>query len=129
MNARNNILIALALSCTLPTAAQAADYMDHRDAHQQRRIQQGLRSGEITAHEAHRLKGKQAQIDRMQAAAKADGHVSRHERTRIDRAQDRLARDIARESNDHQIANPHMPVSRRMDAHVTRDIHRERHGG
>lgn len=68
--------------------------INHRQENQQRRITQGVRSGELTARETYRLEKGQARIQRMENRAKADGHVSRYERRRIQAAQNAQSRRI-----------------------------------
>lgn len=73
-----------------------------RNANQQARIAQGLKSGELTNHEAARLERGQARVSRMQAGALRDGQVTPAERARIDNAQDRQSRRIFRQKHDAQ---------------------------
>ncbi|MDD3293328.1 MAG: hypothetical protein PHG20_01415 [Geobacteraceae bacterium] len=65
-----------------------------------RRIDQGLRNGTLTRHEARRLNGKldriMFRIDRM----RSDGDLSPRERDMINRDLDRLNRQIFREKRD-----------------------------
>lgn len=77
-------------------------HIDQREAQQQRRIGQGVRSGELTRHEARRLERRQAEIRRMEHRAKADGVVTPHERRRIAAAQNRSSRAIYRQKHDAQ---------------------------
>jgi len=76
--------------------------IDKRQANQERRIQQGVKSGELTPREAARLEKGQARIQRMENKAKADGTVSAKERKRIALAQDQQGKRIAREKHDRQ---------------------------
>jgi hypothetical protein len=82
--------------------AQGNYSIEQRDRNEDMRIQQGIRSGELTRQEAYRLENERAQVERMERRARADGTVSSFERARIDRAQDRVSRDIYRESHDAQ---------------------------
>jgi uncharacterized membrane protein YebE (DUF533 family) len=95
---------ALLAAITLPVLAQAPNTsrIDKREARQQQRIDQGVRSGQITPREAARLEKGQQRIERMEANAKADGRVTKRERAAIERAQDRQSRAIARDSHDRQ---------------------------
>ncbi|MCC6474298.1 MAG: hypothetical protein IT514_11185 [Burkholderiales bacterium] len=89
----------------LPAAAQTATPgIDRREARQERRIEQGEKSGQLTRREAARLEKGQARIDRMQDKARADGKVTAGERARIHRAQNTESRRIARQKHDKQVA-------------------------
>jgi uncharacterized membrane protein YebE (DUF533 family) len=78
------LLAALAAFISLPTLAQTATPgIDRTEVRQQQRIDQGVRSGQLTPQDAARLEKGQAHVDRMVTHAKADGVVTRHERQRI----------------------------------------------
>ena len=84
--------------------AQSMYSIDQRQDYQQNRIEQGIRSGQITQSEAYRLRQGELAIDRAQARARADGVVSQHERNRIDHMADRQGQQIYRQSHDNQQA-------------------------
>jgi len=94
-------LPALALAQATP-ASPATPGIDKRQANQERRIQQGVKSGELNAREAAKLEKGQAKIQRMEDKAKADGVVTAQERKRIQHAQDVQSKRIAREKHDKQ---------------------------
>src|SRR5262245_57796098 len=99
-------LIALALAASTG-AASAHDYsrgdrIDAREAAQARRIERGIRNGELTWHEQLKLKAEQARIYAMERAAKRDGYIDAYEARRIERAQDAASRHIYRETHDDQ---------------------------
>lgn len=54
-----------------------------RNVNQQERINQGVRSGQLTNHEAGALERGQAHVDRAEAAAAANGHIGAGEQARI----------------------------------------------
>ena len=74
--------------------------IDRRQDRQQHRIERGVRSGEITPSEHHRLQAEQARIRQLEANAKRDGHISRHEAEQIRRAQNDASRHIRHEKHD-----------------------------
>lgn len=76
--------------------------IDQRQANQEKRIDQGIASGQLNQREANRLDREQNRIDRMENRAKADGVVTDKERARIGAAQNRASRHIAREKHDAQ---------------------------
>jgi len=103
-----SIWIALALGlATLGAQAQTATpKVDERQAKQEKRIDQGVASGELTGREARRLEKEQAAVDRMEDKAKADGKVTRKERRRLDAAQDAASHDIARKKHNARDRKP-----------------------
>ncbi|MEO8250838.1 MAG: hypothetical protein ABI589_15875 [Burkholderiales bacterium] len=84
------------------TAYPATPHIDQRQARQQGRIAHGVRSGQLTRHEAHRLERQQRTIHHMERRAKADGIVTHGERSRILQAQNRASRSIRNQKHDRQ---------------------------
>lgn len=90
----------LLVGSSLAATPVLADEIDGRQARQIERIQQGVRSGQLTRYEAHGLIAEQRRIAEMERRAKRDGHVDRFERREIDAAQDRANRHIFAEKHD-----------------------------
>ncbi|MDP2706200.1 MAG: hypothetical protein Q8O70_01655 [Burkholderiales bacterium] len=80
----------------LPALAQTTPGIDKRQANQEKRIQQGVQSGQLTGKEAARLEKGQARIERTEQRAKADGVVTKKERARMQHQQNVQSRHIAR---------------------------------
>lgn len=76
--------------------------IDQRQANQERRIDQGIASGQLNQREANRLDREQNRVDRMENRAKADGVVTDRERARMTHQQNQASRHIAREKHDRQ---------------------------
>jgi hypothetical protein len=97
---------AVAAAFALPALAQTSSTprIDQRQANQERRIEQGEKSGALTQKEAARLEKGQARVQKMENKAMADGKVTKKEARRIDKAQDRESRRIYREKHDKQTA-------------------------
>ena len=119
---------AVAISALFTSAAfaQAPAGWDRRDARQDHRIEQGVRSGQITQREEARLQQGAARIDRLEDRALRDGRVTAQERNRIDRAQDHQSREIYRQSHDGQTANRGYGPSHNMHAQTHRDANHGR---
>jgi hypothetical protein len=111
MTLRTLIAAAALAAISATTFAQVADpavpargtntpLIDKQEANQQDRIKQGKQSGELTKHEARRLRAEQKLIDRKQERAAADGTVTAAERQRIRKAQDRASKDIYKQKHD-----------------------------
>lgn len=76
--------------------------IDQRQANQEKRIDQGIASGELTRREARRMNRQQNAIDKAENQAKADGSVSAQERRRLTQAQNATSRHIHRQKHDAQ---------------------------
>ena len=72
----------------------------------ERRIQEGVLSGQVTPGEFHRLELEQAHIRATIAQMWADGHLSRGERARLNRMLTRNSRDIYDLKHNHRRAVP-----------------------
>jgi len=70
--------------------------INQRQENQQDRIQQGIKSGELTRREARRLEGIEGKIQADKLIDKSDGHISRRERAQLNRELNRASRDIYR---------------------------------
>lgn len=96
-----------ALAFALPAAAQTATpRVDQREANQQKRIDQGVQSGQLNQKEAARLEKGQAKVEKMEEKAKADGKVTPKERAALHHAQDKQSKRIAKQKHDKQKAAP-----------------------
>ena len=102
---KSMIFVTLA-AVALPVAAQtqSTPRVDQRQANQERRIEQGEKSGALTGKEAARLEKGQARVQKMEDKAVADGKVTKRERVALEKAQDRQSRRIYREKHDKQTA-------------------------
>ena len=103
MRIRNLFAVALVAVATVAAAAPAEARINQRQGHQQHRIHDGVRSGELTGREAYRLERQQAHIARYERRSRADGPgLTWRERYRIERMQDRASRNIHRQRHDGQ---------------------------
>ncbi|MFO0725638.1 MAG: hypothetical protein U1E65_17775 [Myxococcota bacterium] len=68
--------------------------IDQRLANQDRRIEQGIKSGQLTPEEAAKLKGEVQMIRDARAAAKSDGRVSMEERQNMRQMLNASSKDI-----------------------------------
>src|SRR5437660_647322 len=80
--------------------------IDRREYREQRRINQGIRSGELTRREAERVEAGLARIRIDERFARADGHVTPRERARLERELNRESRAIYHQKHDGQDRNP-----------------------
>ena len=84
-----------------PTAMPRAE---KRQAEQEKRIQQGVASGELNQKEAARLEKREAKVNADIASAKADGKVTKGERRKIEHEQNANSKAIHRQKHDKQKA-------------------------
>lgn len=97
--------LALAQTTPAPTPSdKAGARIDQRQANQQKRIDEGVKSGDLTKRETERLQKNQERIQKMEDKARADGKVTKQEARRIEHAQDRQSKAIAHERHDKQRA-------------------------
>ncbi|OGW48774.1 MAG: hypothetical protein A2V62_08695 [Nitrospirae bacterium RBG_19FT_COMBO_58_9] len=97
----------LSISALIVTAGQAyaqaeTPVIDQRQSNQEKRIDQGIVSGQLNERETNRLNKQQEHINKMEGWAKADGVVTDKEKARIGTAQNRASRHTAREKHDRQ---------------------------
>lgn len=101
------VLAAFAVQAQTAPNPAATPGIDQRQANQEKRIDQGIASGQLTKPEERRLERQQDRIDRAENRAKADGVVTKQERKRLHAAQDAASHRIAKQKHDRQ----HKPAS------------------
>lgn len=106
MKAKTTVVALMIAALPGMALAQVASTprIDQRQAEQQKRIEQGVQSGQLTQKEAARLEHGQQHIQNMENKAMADGRMTNKERARIEHAQDQQSRKIYREKHDKQRA-------------------------
>jgi uncharacterized protein HemX len=111
MKTMNKVLVCSAVLAALTGVfagsafAQAATpRIDQRQENQDKRIDNGVANGSLTAKEAERMDKQQDRIESMEDKAKADGKVTKKERARLTHAQNKSSRHIARQKHDRQVA-------------------------
>lgn len=108
-----SLVIASGLSLTaLPVFAEGGAHrhhapakhrdpgVNHRQHHQNDRIRQGVRSGELTRAEVKDLNQQRREIRQDERAYKADGHLTRDERRDLHQDMNALSKDIYHEKHD-----------------------------
>lgn len=87
-------LAAASIGAFAQAASAVTPRVDQREANQQARIDKGVASGALTAHETNRLDKQQARVASADTAAKADGRVTAKERAHLHRMQNHGSREI-----------------------------------
>lgn len=107
---KKNLILALALAAAGTAFAQgtpvdptATPRVDRREARQQKRIDQGVASGQLTPKETARLQAQQDRIETAEARAKSDGVVTAKERAGLAHRQNKASRNIRRNKHDRQV--------------------------
>lgn len=99
------LLAAQAAPVASATAPVKRPTIRQRQANQQRRIGQGIKSGQLTAREGARLERKEARVNREVARDRAanGGKLTPGERRSINRQQNRLSRQIYRQKHNAHV--------------------------
>ena len=97
-------LLVAALAITSVAQAQThTPVINHREHRQERRINQGVRSGQLTRTEARHLRGDERRIDRQKRMAMADRRMNRAERRHLRREERRTSHAIYREKHNGRV--------------------------
>ncbi len=119
------ILMANALGAT----AWSADVVgsdQQRNLSQQERIEQGLKSGELSTKEAGQLEREQNRVDQIEARDLKDGTISAPEQARLKALENKTSQDIYQQKHDAQLGNPDSKSSERMQTDVQRNVNEQR---
>ncbi|MFZ6819880.1 hypothetical protein [Undibacterium sp. Ji22W] len=102
----NAALISIMLSAAIATPATAQSTatpnVSKRQVLQQKRIADGVRSGELTAKETANLEAREAKIQADKHAAKADGVVTTSERAKLQAEENRASRKIYQKKHNER---------------------------
>ena len=94
---------ALAQTPTPPARNPAATPgIDKRQANQEKRIEQGEKSGQLTNKEATHLEKRETKLQNDKTMAQADGVVTKGERKHLQHEANRDSKAIARQKHDAQ---------------------------
>ena len=88
----------------VPADPTATPRIDKRVVNQQKRIDQGVASGQLNARETNRLDKREAKLAADTTAAKADGTVTAAERRKLKREAHRNSHAIYKQKHDKQTA-------------------------
>ena len=119
MNRKTLIAAIVAAAVSGATYAQTAPatgntstpVIDKRAANQEKRIEQGKASGQLTTKEAANLDKREAKLNKDIAKAKADGTVTKKERAKLTREENRDSRKIHRKKNNAKTQEPAAPAA------------------
>jgi hypothetical protein len=123
------ITIQLVAMSVLTTAAWAqattAEKDQQRDVNQQQRIEQGLKSGQLSTKEAGSLERQEQHVDKMEARDLRNGSISPAEQAKLNAAQNRVSNQIYADKHNGVTGNPNSASSQRMQADVQRNVNQQ----
>lgn len=126
MTVRPTVVVALiSVAFAANASAQTAGSEVQRDINQENRIEQGLKSGQLSTGEAARLEKGEARVDKMESNALKNGNLSSQEAARIQRAQNQESEAISRAKHNDVTGNPNSASSQRMQADAQRNINQQ----
>ena len=97
------LLVAVLAITSMAQAQTHTPVINHRQHRQERRINQGVRSGELTRNETRRLRGDERRIGEQRRMAMADGRMNRAERRHLRREKNRTSRAIYRDKHNGRV--------------------------
>lgn len=103
INIFGGLLVAALAITSVASAQDRTPVINARQHNQERRINNGVRSGELTRREAHNLRTDERRISAEKRMAKADGHVTRNERRMLRRQENRTSRAIYRNKHNNRV--------------------------
>ena len=78
-----------------------------RNINQERRIEQGIQSGQLTNKEVGKLERGQSRVSRMESRAGADGNVGPNEQRRIQNSENNQSKHVYREKHGGHARGSH----------------------
>lgn len=117
--------LALCLGFAATAQAQSTGSETERNVDQQQRVEQGLKSGQLTTGEARKLEQGEARIDRTEQHDLANGSLSASEKAQIQREQNRESAAIYKDKHNATTGNPNSLKSNLEQADVQRNINQE----
>ncbi|MBS0516874.1 MAG: hypothetical protein JSS16_15555 [Proteobacteria bacterium] len=114
-----------ALLLSFGAHAQNAGTETARDTDQQKRIEQGLKSGQLSTREAASLENQERRVDATEARDMRNGKLSAGEKAQIQREQNHVSADIYKDNHNAVKGNPNSASSQRMQADVQRNVNQD----
>jgi hypothetical protein len=97
------LLIAALAVTSVAQAQTSTPVINHREHRQERRINQGVRSGELTRNEAHHLRNDERLIRSERRTAMNEGRMNHAERSHIRHQENRVSRRIYRDKHNNRV--------------------------
>ena len=99
-----NMLIGALLTGTATISFAAEGKIQQRKENQQKRIAQGVKSGQLTPHETARIENNESKINKeVRQDRKANGgNLTNKEKAQVNRQQNRVSKEIYNQKHDGQ---------------------------
>ena len=94
------LVMLLGVFCAPLFAQEQTPVVNRRERRQKQRIQQGVKSGELTRKETRELRQGQKKVRQTEKQAKSDGVVTKDERTEIRKEQNAQSKKIYKAKHD-----------------------------
>ncbi len=94
-----------------PTPGTNTPVIDKRAANQEKRIEAGEKSGQLTAKEAAVVEKRQTKLENNITAAKADGTVTAKERAKLTHEENRNSKVIHHKKHNAKVDTPATPAA------------------
>lgn len=114
------VLSAKALG-TVAWADTVAEQDQQRDVNQQQRIEQGLKSGQLSTQEAGHMERDEQHVNRMESRDLKNGSISPAEQARLNAAQNKTSQAVSSAKHNATTGNPNSVSSERMQTDVQRN--------
>lgn len=98
-------ILSVSIAVLFVSLSAEARRDQRREVRQQSRIAHGVKNGELTRHEAKKLRRGQKRVDHAQEKAMEDGVMTDKEKMKIEKMQDVQNKRIYREKHDNQERN------------------------
>jgi hypothetical protein len=110
---------------TLAWADTLAEQDQQRDVNQQQRIEQGLKSGQLSTKEAGHLERDEQHVDRIESRDLKNGSISPAEQARLNAAQNKTSSAVYGDKHNATTGNPNSASSERMQTDVQRNANQQ----
>lgn len=74
--------------------------------HEDQRIKQGVKSGQLTKEEVKQLKQERHEVRQEEKAYRSDGHLNKDERKDLHQDLNQMSKDIYKEKHDGEVRTP-----------------------
>jgi hypothetical protein len=103
INIFGGLLVAALAITSIANAQDRTPVINARQHNQERRINNGVRSGELTRNETRHVRNDERRIKAQKRIARADGNVSHNERRAIRHDENRTSRAIYRDKHNNNV--------------------------
>jgi hypothetical protein len=103
LNIFGGLLVAAIAITSMAQAQDRTPVINQRQHNQERRINQGVRSGQLTRNETRNLRRDENHIRNEKRMAKATGHINGAERRKLRHQENRTSRAIYRDKHNNRV--------------------------